>query len=510
MQDQRLGVVLWRGRWLIVAAVIVSVIVAVAATKLTSKTYQATALLQVNQSGQVGANASDIFNAQQASQNLAVTYATEIGSSSFLDRIRPQVAGGQDSTASLEAVVTASAVTNTGLVAVSAKADSPAKARALAQGVAQAFLTVLSQDGNAQAAAQQRVLEGRIASLSASVAALRRSAASGDPAVTAQLASERQALSTMNQQVGTVLAGGSLQGVQVSLVGPPTAASAPVSPRPVLNLAAGVLLGLLIGCGLAWLQVRLDTGLHSADEAAAILQVPMLASIPTRRRSSGRQDPLQDRIARDAYDVLQTNLRFSSIGHSSDVIALTSYSPGEGKSSVAEGLADAALRSGQHVLLVDGDLRSRTLSQTLGYGTAPGVTSMIVGDETDAVVELGSGLFFLPAGPPSPNPVSLLYSRQTRQLLDEIRSRYSMVIIDAPAAAHLADASVWAALSDCVIVVARVGVTKRAQLAALGTELGPRPMPVIGVVVFEPRTDDVRYGAAAKAPDSIPNLPVHR
>src|SRR6202042_3317599 len=131
---------------------------------------------------------------------------TEIGSSSFLDRIRPQVAGGRDSTASLEAVITASAVTNTGLVAVSAEADSPAKARVLALGVAQAFLAVLSQDGNAQATAQQHVLEARIASLSASVANLSRSAASGDPAVAAQLASERQALSSMNEQVGSVLA----------------------------------------------------------------------------------------------------------------------------------------------------------------------------------------------------------------------------------------------------------------------------------------------------------------
>ncbi len=510
MKEQGVGEVLWRGRWLIVAAVVVSVGVAIAATKLSSRVYQATALLQVNQAGQVGANASDIFNAQQASQNLALTYATEIKSSSLLERIRPQVEGGRFSTAELENVLSASAVTNTGLVSVSANAGSPAKAQVLAQEVAGAFLAVLAQEGQAQATAQQRVFQARIASLSSVIAGLSRNATAGDPGAVAQLNSERQALSTMTQQLGSALAGGSLQGTQVSLVGPPTAGSSPVQPRPVLNIVAGVLLGLLIGFGLAWLRVRLDTGLHSADEAAAILQVSNLASIPQARRKAARGDPLQDRGVRDAYDVLETNLRFSSVERSLEVIALASYGSGEGKSSVARGLADAMLRNGHNVLLVDGDLRMRTLSESLGFADAPGVSSVILDDETSAVVELEPGLFFLPAGPPSPNPVSLLHSHQMRQLIDEMRSRFSLVIIDAPPVAHLADASVLASLSDGVIIVARVGVTKRAELAAVATNLLPSPTPIVGVVVLEPRRSDLPYGVAPSAPRPTSNLPVYR
>jgi capsular exopolysaccharide synthesis family protein len=510
MQEQGLGEVLWRGRWLIVAALVVSVAVAVVTTKLSSRVYQATTLLQVNQSGQVGANASDIFNAQQASQNLAVTYATEIKSSSFLERIRSQVAGGRHSTAGLQSVLSASDVANTGLVSVSAEAGSPAKAQVLAREVAAAFLAVLAQDGQTQANEQQRVFQARIASLSAVISNLSRNAAAGNPGAVAQLDSERRALSTMTQQLGSALAGGSLQGTQVTLVGPPVAGSSPVQPRPVLNIGAGVLLGLLIGFALAWLQVRLDTDLHSGDEAAEILQVPNLASIPQARRP-GRADPLQDRGVRDAYDVLQTNLRFSSVQRSLEVISLVSYSSGEGKSSVARGLADATLRSGQNVLLIDGDLRMRTLTETLGFAGAPGVSSVILGDATNAVLEVEPGFFFLPSGPPSPNPVSLLYSHQMRQLIDEMRPHYSLIIIDAPPAAHLADASVLASLSDGVIVVARVGVTKRSQLAAtLATNLGSSPTPIIGVVVFEPRTIDLPYGTTPNTPYPTPNTPAER
>lgn len=494
MQEQGLGAVLWKGRWLILTAVIVSVAVAIALTQLSSRVYQATALLQVNQSGQVGANASDIFNAQQASQNLALTYATEIKSSSFLNRVRSQVAGGRYTTSRLQSLLSTSAVTNTGLVAVSAEGSSPSKAQTLTGQVTEAFLGALVQDGQSQSAEQQRVVEARIASLSKVISALSRRATGNDPGAAAQLKSERQALSTMTQQLGTALAGGSLQGTQVALVGPPTAESSPVRPRPVLNVVAGILLGLLLGFGLAWLQVRQDTGLHSGDEAAEILQVPNLASIPQMRRASTRRDHVQERIVSDAYDVLQTNLRFSSIQRPLDVIALASYSSGEGKSSVARGLADAALRSGETALIIDGDLRMRSLTEYWGLAGSPGVSTAVLGDPSEGIVEVNPGLFFLPAGPPSPSPVNLLYSPQLRQLIGEMRSRYALVVIDSPPASHLADASVWASMADGVIVVARVGVTKRAHLTSLATTLGSSPTPIVGAVVFEQRPIDLPYG----------------
>lgn len=508
MQEQALGALLWKGRWLVAISVAVSVAIAVLLTQLSSPVYQATALLQVNQSGQVGANASDIFNAQQASQNLALTYATQIQSSSFLERVRRQVAGGRYGTADLQGLISASAVTNTGLVSVSANAGSPARAQRLAREVAQAFLNALAQDGQAQSAAQQRVVQTRIASLAGVISGLSTRAAAFDPGAAAQLTSERQALSTMTQQLGSALAGGSLQGTQVSLVGPPTAGSSPVSPRPVLNIGAGLLLGLLLGFGLAWLQVRLDTGLHSGDEAAAILEVPNLASIPQLHRTSRWEDPIQERVVRDAYDVLLTNLRFSSLERPPKVITLVSYAPAEGKSSVARGLADATARSGQDVLVIDGDLRVRNLTESWGYGGQPGLSTTALGPRDTGIVEVEDGLFFLPAGPPSPSPVSLLYSRHLRLLIEKMSSHYAMIIIDSPPAAHLADAAVWASMSDGVIVVARVGVTRRAHLAALSTKLGTTPTPIVGAVVFEPTTMDRPYGATHETSRPVPLSPV--
>src|SRR5919201_1475586 len=127
------------------------------------------------------------------------------------------------------------------------------------------------------------------------------------------------------------------------------------------------MLGLLVGSGLAWLRARLDRGLHSSEEAEQLLEAPVLASIPLRRRYSS-----SDAVLGEAYDILRANLAFLALDRPLHVLTFSSFNPGEGKTSTAEGVAYAAVRGGLNVLLVDGDVRTRTLSERLGYADAPG------------------------------------------------------------------------------------------------------------------------------------------
>jgi receptor protein-tyrosine kinase len=190
------------------------------------------------------------------------------------------------------------------------------------------------------------------------------------------------------------------------------------------------------------------------------------------------------------------------------VLTLTSYNPREGKSSSVEGLAYAAVRGGLTVLMIDGDVRTRTLSTRLGHGDAPGLTTAIVGLASldDIVIELAPGLSLLPAGPLPPNPPSLLSSNAMRDLVDDVRERHALVLIDSPPVAHLADASILAAVSDGVVVVARVGVTQRANLPAAAANLRHSPTPIVGSVLLEPRTvDETYYPAMSKGRPVVPD-----
>ena len=92
-----------------------------------------------------------------------------------------------------------------------------------------------------------------------------------------------------------------------------------------------------------------------------------------------------------------------------------------------------------------------------------------------------------------------------RDLIDELRGQFSLVLIDAPPVAHLADASILASVSDGVIVVARVGITNRADLVDAAANLRHSPTPIVGVVLLERRSiDETYYPAVAKGGAGVP------
>lgn len=486
MQDQRISRVLWRGKWIILVAVIVGAVLAVAITHRTARVYQATGMIQVNSGTATGTNQSP-SDVQIANQILASTYATELGDSSFLDSVRGRVLGGKLTTGELLSRISVVAVPGTAVLKVTADGPSPASAQRLAGDVSVAFVNSVHRHAVDSSQEQQRGLTAKIAAVTAQI---------GRTSSPSELDSLRGARSSLQQQLANVIASGIQQGQSVSIPSPPTAGATPISPRPTLNLIAGILLGLIVGIALSWARVRLDRGLHSSGEAETLLDVPVLAAIPVRKRFS-----VDDPVLGEAYDVLRANLRFLSLDDALQVFTLSSYNPREGKSSTVEGLAFAAGRGGISVAIVDGDVRTRNLSSRLGYDGAPGLTNIVVGAATldEALVELAPGISLLPTGPTPPNPPSLLGSAQMRDVIEELRGRVSLVLIDSPPVAHLADASILASVSDGVIVVARVGTTARSDLVNAAANLRHSPTPIVGSVILEQRTiDETYYPAMAK------------
>jgi succinoglycan biosynthesis transport protein ExoP len=285
----------------------------------------------------------------------------------------------------------------------------------------------------------------------------------------------------------------------------PVASAAPIRPRPVLNIAVAMMLGLVGGFAIAWLRTVLDTRLHSADEAEQMLDVAVLASIPLRKQPS-REDP----VLREAYDVLRANLTFLALDGSLKVLTVTSHSPGEGKTSTLDGLAQAVTRTGSTALLIDGDVRTRALSTRYGRQATAGLTNVIArvdiplqatsgrragqnGAGIDAIESIAPGLDLLAAGTIPPNPPSLLGSERMEALIAQLRDSYDTILIDTPPSSNLADASILSSLADGVILVGRVGMTKRADLQTVAMSLRHGPTPIVGVVILEPRAVDMSY-----------------
>jgi capsular exopolysaccharide synthesis family protein len=326
----------------------------------------------------------------------------------------------------------------------------------------------------------QAQLQQRISEISGQIQRL----VSRNPSASEQLASLRAARAALNDRLAVEVASGIEQGSRIGLVAPPAAGAAPVRPRSLLNLIGGILLGFIVGIGLAMLRARFDTVVRSSREVGEALRTPVLASIPLVSK------PESSAPVAESYEVARTNLAFLAGDDDLQVITITSYTAGEGKSSTAVFLARAEARSGKRVLVIDADMRTRKLSQRFGRASSPGLSSLLSSSspQDDLAVELEPNLFFLPAGMPPPDPVQLLASVRMEALIQDLRGSFDLVVIDSPPVVHLADAPILAGLADGIVVVARARYTKQSYLAELDVQLRNIPRRLLGVIVIEHRS----------------------
>ena len=222
MQEQKIGTILWRGKWLMVTSLAVCVALAVFITKTSAKVYEASAIIQVNAPSQA---TTDTFQNQQASQALAKTYATLITDRGFLEKIRDRVGNGRYTIGDLKSRISAGAVQDTTLVRMNVQESSPAAATSLASDVAQAFLQVVRQDAVLRNNDQAREIQDQITKISDQIDAL-----GGSSSSTEKLRSLRLAQAALTDQLGSIVGDSARQSGSVSLSAPPTAASARSAP----------------------------------------------------------------------------------------------------------------------------------------------------------------------------------------------------------------------------------------------------------------------------------------
>ena len=240
---------------------------------------------------------------------------------------------------------------------------------------------------------------------------------------------------------------------------------------PVIGLLA-MLCGLVAAALYAGLLESLDTSFHSTDDLSTVVSVPVLGSVPLLLSGQERQlprlhnNPNDSGVLLEACRVLRSNLLFASETPLSTVL-VTSADPGEGKSLSAANLAAAMALDGRRVLLMDCDLR-RPTQHTLAETTLePGLTDVLTGKVTmDAALRTAStaNLWVLTAGALPFNPPELLGSEKFRSLLELLKLRFDLIILDSPPAISLADAQVLSALTDGVILVVAADTTPRARV----------------------------------------------
>ena len=264
--------------------------------------------------------------------------------------------------------------------------------------------------------------------------------------------------------------------------------AAPSGPNRNLYIMVAAFGGFSVAFVGVILASILDTRIHDGKTAEDIAGITELGSIPKfgegRRRPGDELSP-EVRDAQDSVKTLLINLMFLGVDNPIKTIVVTSSAENEGKSTVACLLAQAIAMSGQDVLLIDCDLRHRTLEGTLGVRATRGIGAVLHGASIEQVVRptRQENLFFLNAEADIPNPTEIISSKRFKTMLGFLSERYSYVILDAPPLGVLADASVLASLADATLLVVREGYTRKAALAMAAEQLRKAGAPVSGLAL---------------------------
>ena len=268
----------------------------------------------------------------------------------------------------------------------------------------------------------------------------------------------------------------------------------PVWPRAQLNLILALLGGGLVGIGLAVSVESLNPRIASRYDIEQTLGLPLLGMVPQvgvlkkgLRAVEGLPSEFQE-----ALRGVRTRILLSPIGAATRTLAVTSTSPGEGKTMLASSLAASMAMAGRRVLLVDADMRRPQLHRIHDVPTSPGLSNILTGEvkALEAVRETTvGGLFIVPAGDEVGNPSELLDSDSLTSLLEGFSQRFDLIVLDCPPVMAVADAAIVANAASSVLFVIGSGTTHR-DVAQMAIErLISVQAKLVGVVLNKAKLD---------------------
>lgn len=479
--------VVGRRKWLLIVAVVATVVPATVLSAVQDPIYEATAqmLVQTRQADTVFNNSTQTYvdpvRAVQTeikvleSEPVATRVEKDLGLSTSV----PDVTGTTDGA--------------TDVVSVAVRSGDATTARVLADAYVRAYIEIKREQAvgglvSAGSELQKKVteLQGQINAFDLQIAAV----PVGQPGGSTDLTAQRQVLVDQQTlfkqridqlQVDAALATGSAQVVRQA-----DQPSSPVEPTPVRTGVLATVVGLLIGLGAVFLVDNFDDSIRTADDLERSLGISALAIVPVDRPPDQRPIAMSRPadFAVETYRSLRTSVQFLGLDESVRIIQITSPMSGEGKTTTASNLAVVFANAGHRVLLIDADLRRPRLHQVFGIDDGRGLTTALLGGFDASLLHTPlDNLDVLPAGPIPPNPSELVGGRRMRDLIQEMAGTYEYVIIDSAPVLPVSDSVGLAASCDGVLIVAQARRTSVRHVSKAMSLLERAQTPVLGIVL---------------------------
>jgi polysaccharide biosynthesis transport protein len=275
-----------------------------------------------------------------------------------------------------------------------------------------------------------------------------------------------------------------------------TAPGSPVEPNTIRNGMIALALGLVLGVALAFLREYLDDSIRTKEDLErATGGLPVVGLIPAVASWKNHKNPYLVTVAMpaspvaEAYRTLRTSVQFLGLDRPLQSLVVTSPTKAEGKTTTLANLAVSLAQAGQRVILLDCDLRRPRIHEFFGLSNEVGFTSVLLGtDPLAQTLQPVDGyplLAVLASGPPPPDPSELLSSQRTKEVVEALRSRCDLLLLDSPPVLPVTDPLVLSGLVDAALLVVSTDQTNKRALHRAVELLTQVNAPLMGTVLNE-------------------------
>jgi non-specific protein-tyrosine kinase len=501
MEIQRYIHILVDRKWIVILTTIAIVAVVVLGSISMTPIYSASALVRVTS----GLGGSVTYTDLNYTERLIRTYVQLLKSRTFMEEvinrlgllIRPE---------SLADTIKVESIADTELIRISVDHVSPRQAATIANTlsallVEQGQKLYYGQGKSAREILQEQlaVLEDQLrqdrsllANLSVATLTSNQDRETQRQDLIAKISAEEQAFATLLNQYDKARVDEAMRANSVGVAEPAITPEAPSKPNLKMNIALGVMVGLMSGIGLALLFESLRPLVHSRDELEKTTGVPVLGRIPEFEIRAGNWE--QTIILNNGNATCPTAEAFRVLGASTSTLAskahlktvlLSSAGPGSGKSTILSNLAAALAEAGRQVILVDGDLRHPVLHRIFGVAMEPGLNDLLLDPgRLDSVIQQTQmkRVRVITAGSMQNGP-ALLYAPVITKLMRQLAKDADIVLWDSPPVLAAADAALLAPMSDGVVLVVDRAQTQLQAIQDTCEQLGDVKATLIGIIV---------------------------
>lgn len=397
---------------------------------------------------------------------------------------------------------------NTTVLVISFKANKPPDAQSGSHAFAEAYLRNRQETAQDALNEQIKTLNAKVKQLTTALAGINgrlARAAKGSPDESNLLSLRNNSQNQLNSLTGklneltttTVGAGNIISDARL----PDT----PISPNPMINLATGGMVGLLLGLVLAFARERFDRRLRTAADVRDRGRMSVLAALD-ERTTPHFDDVLQPYGAGGRVFNRLRNEVLASLQPGDQVIVVTGASRGSAATLVSANLAAALARTGSDVVLIgahlpDSMVDAAPLARMLGVSATPGLSDLLAGR-----VSLARALQRTPRIPSlrvittggTGGAAGLMQSQRLKDTLEALRRQGGYIVIEAPSTSSSADAQSLASLADAAILAVELRRSRRPALLDAVEQLQRVGTPLLGAVVL-PRLSGLR-AADVQAP----------